>query len=497
MTPVTTETPALELDAVGRMVQLPQRDIRAALDESVFRGWSEMSRRAARVCVLLGVDTVAGLLGLLTALETWEFVSNDGTRPLPRAIPLIAMVCCIQPLALNLAGAYGAGRARRSLERIAAGVALSALFGWVQARLFGQMTPDLPNKTAYLYSAAFITAFIWISRLALDGLIQLGFKAGTLQRRALVVGDAAEIRELTHRTTSGASEIAIVGGLSPFSAIESPTAIHEAVRLAGAQTVLITPSIPFDAFRTMIFECFRCGVGVSLLPRALGSLGAASFELRESRLGVLLDVFPLRLGLPQLALKRMMDVVLTLVALLVLWPLLVLVALAVKLDSPGPVLFRQRRAGVGGRLFEIFKFRTMRVGADDERKHLQHLNEYPDPRLFKIKKDPRVTRLGAFLRRTSLDELPQLFNVLRGEMSLVGPRPCMPDELRHYSLDHMARLHVLPGITGPWQVSGRNEILDFEKVVRLEREYIQSWSLTADLLILVKTVPAVFKRGAY
>jgi lipopolysaccharide/colanic/teichoic acid biosynthesis glycosyltransferase len=145
----------------------------------------------------------------------------------------------------------------------------------------------------------------------------------------------------------------------------------------------------------------------------------------------------------------------------------------------------------------MLKFRTMRVGAEDQKHLYQHLNEYPDPRLFKIKDDPRVTRLGRILRRSSLDELPQLFNVLRGQMSLVGPRPCTPDELKHYGEKHRARLFVMPGMTGPWQVSGRNEILDFEQVVRLEVDYIESWSIVKDLLILLKTGPAIFRRGAY
>ena len=125
------------------------------------------------------------------------------------------------------------------------------------------------------------------------------------------------------------------------------------------------------------------------------------------------------------------------------------------------------------------------------------MNEYPDERLFKIKCDPRVTRVGRFLRRTSLDELPQLWNVLSGEMSLVGPRPCVPEELRNYVARDMTRLFVVPGVTGPWQVSGRNQILDFDQVVRLERDYIESWSIVKDVEILARTIPAVFRSGAY
>src|SRR5690606_25411703 len=178
------------------------------------------------------------------------------------------------------------------------------------------------------------------------------------------------------------------------------------------------------------------------------------------------------------------DIVLSLAALALLWPLMLLIAVAIKLDSPGPVLLKQRRAGLGGRPFEMFKFRTMICDADGLKPQLQHLNESGDPRLFKIRRDPRVTRLGRLLRRTSLDELPQLFNVLRGEMSLVGPRPFFPEDIALYEPHHFERLSVLPGVTGLWQVSGRSSIVDFEEVVRLDLKYIREWSIRMDLWIL-------------
>ena len=489
---------ALETLTLPDGVRLPEDDVRTWHDERALRGWSEMSRRAARIYLLLALDTIAGLAAVVAAIKTWSVVSNNGLRPVPSAVPLIAMVCCIQPLALHVTGAYGGAKARRSLERIAAGVAISALVGWVQAQLFGEGTPDIPNKTAFVYSGALIASYIWLGRQMAHLIIEAGFKRGTLQRRAIVIGDPVEVQVLRMRMAcSSTPDTAIVGSLAPFTARMAPEAIREAVRSTGAQMVLIAPSIPFEAFRSMVFNCFECGVGVTLLPRALGSLGASYFELRESSLGVLLDVFPIQLGLPRLALKRTIDLVLTVAILAVIWPLLLVIAIAVKLDSPGPVFFRQVRAGVGGRPFQILKFRTMQVGADTQKHLLAHLNEYPDARLFKIKVDPRVTRVGRLLRRTSLDELPQLFNVVRGEMSLVGPRPCVPEELQHYSVDHLARLFVIPGITGPWQVSGRNEILDFETIVQLEREYIESWSVMRDFWILLRTIPTVFRRGAY
>jgi lipopolysaccharide/colanic/teichoic acid biosynthesis glycosyltransferase len=184
--------------------------------------------------------------------------------------------------------------------------------------------------------------------------------------------------------------------------------------------------------------------------------------------------------------------------MVLLSPLMAVLAVLVKLDSRGPVVFRQERVGQGGRLFMILKFRTMEEGAEGQRDGLLSHSIYRDPRLFKDPSDPRVTRLGRWLRRTSLDELPQLANVLRGEMSLVGPRPPLPSEVALYEGRHYARFDVKPGMTGPWQVTGRNEVTDFERVVVLESEYIHKWSLGLDLAILLRTVPVVLKmRGAH
>jgi len=196
--------------------------------------------------------------------------------------------------------------------------------------------------------------------------------------------------------------------------------------------------------------------------------------------------------------KRIVDVLLSVVALVLLLPALVLIALSIKLDSKGPVLFRQLRTGHGGRPFWMYKFRTMVDRADCIKPELQHLNGSGDPRLFKIENDPRITRVGRLLRRSSLDELPQLVNVLAGEMSLVGPRPFFPEDMVHYAEQHFVRLSVLPGISGLWQVKGRSTILDFEEVVRLDREYIERWTMWLDLKIMLLTIPAVFRgRGAY
>jgi exopolysaccharide biosynthesis polyprenyl glycosylphosphotransferase len=194
--------------------------------------------------------------------------------------------------------------------------------------------------------------------------------------------------------------------------------------------------------------------------------------------------------------KRAIDFTIALVGLIVLSPLMLLIALAIKLDSPGPVLFKQIRMGKGGRPFILYKFRSMREGAEEEQQKLTDLNEAEGP-IFKIRHDPRCTTVGRFLRRTSLDELPQLYNVLRGEMSLVGPRPPVPKEVECYEEWHKKRLEVSPGMTGLWQVSGRSE-LTFDEMALLDIYYIENWSAALDTEIFLRTIPRIiFGNGAF
>jgi exopolysaccharide biosynthesis polyprenyl glycosylphosphotransferase len=191
------------------------------------------------------------------------------------------------------------------------------------------------------------------------------------------------------------------------------------------------------------------------------------------------------------AIKMMLDTVGSFSLLLALSWMFALIALLIKFTSPGPVLFRQQRSGINGRPFTIYKFRTMVTNAEQLKHELAAMNEMTGP-VFKVTNDPRVTRVGKFLRKYSLDEFPQLFNVLRGEMSLVGPRPLPVDEVRRFNdLAHRRRLSVKPGLTCLWQISGRSNVTDFRDWVRLDLEYIDNWSLWLDLKILWGTLPAV------
>jgi exopolysaccharide biosynthesis polyprenyl glycosylphosphotransferase len=199
--------------------------------------------------------------------------------------------------------------------------------------------------------------------------------------------------------------------------------------------------------------------------------------------------------LVQLLLKRIIDAALSLAVLILLFPLMAIVAILIKLTSPGPVFFVQNRVGMNQRLFKLYKFRSMVADAENRKFALAHLNERDGP-AFKIENDPRTTRIGRFLRKTSIDELPQFFNVLSGEMSLVGPRPPLPDEVKKYEWLFRKRLSVKPGITCIWQISGRNNV-SFDRWMQMDHEYIENWSLWLDLKILLRTIPAVLlSRGA-
>jgi len=197
----------------------------------------------------------------------------------------------------------------------------------------------------------------------------------------------------------------------------------------------------------------------------------------------------------ELAMKRLMDIMGALVGLFITGIASLFVVPVIKLTSPGPALFSQKRIGLNGRIFKIYKFRTMYVDAEERKKELMKQNEVNGGLMFKIKSDPRITKVGKFLRKTSLDELPQFINVLKGDMSLVGTRPPTVDEVSKYENYHRRRISFKPGLTGMWQVSGRSNITDFEQVVSLDTQYIDQWSFWLDIKIIFKTILVVLKRG--
>lgn len=333
----------------------------------------------------------------------------------------------------------------------------------------------------------------------------------------LVVGRGHEaalcVREMRARRELGYRVIGVVeaGAREPGAPVEFEgvpvigdiEGLTEAIRETGANEVIITdPNVNGDLlFDVMMRVGRRRGVEFRIAPSLFNCLPR---KTEIDQIGALPMITLFREPLPGAArlVKRASDVVLAALALVVLAPVWLLVALLIKLDSRGPIFYRQERVGMDGRIFLFVKFRTMRVGADD-RMHREYQRKYiagqPDTNLgdttrpvYKLHTDPRVTRVGRVLRRLSLDELPQLLNVLRGDMSVVGPRPPIPYEVEAYALRHRKRLDMKPGLTGLWQVSGRNR-LSFEEMVRLDLFYIENWSLLLDLKIILRTLPVMLR----
>nr|WP_238420894.1 exopolysaccharide biosynthesis polyprenyl glycosylphosphotransferase [Streptomyces taklimakanensis] len=338
-------------------------------------------------------------------------------------------------------------------------------------------------------------------------------------RRVLVVGEAEGVDGLLARLagrTDGEYLVVgshVVGGGTADPAQPAPVrlpvgaagrsdgegadAVLKRAVEADADLVFVVPgrSLSGERLRRLAWALHDDGRDLAVVP---GLVDVARHRLRPARVAgmTVLHVVPAaRRGLPVLS-KRVTDVVGALVLAVLLAPLLVAVALAVRLSSPGPVVYRQVRVGQGRVPFRMWKFRTMVDAADRMRPALEAVNEH-DGAMFKMRRDPRVTRLGRVLRRYSLDELPQLYNVLAGHMSLVGPRPPLPEEVERYDETELRRLSVKPGITGLWQVSGRSD-LSWEETVALDLSYVDNWSYAKDVDLLARTLRAVVSaRGAY
>jgi exopolysaccharide biosynthesis polyprenyl glycosylphosphotransferase len=320
---------------------------------------------------------------------------------------------------------------------------------------------------------------------------------------AVLIGTEADYRTaVDFETRSAGSDYRLLGYVLPEdSAGDGPIGpledLAEIIDRHGIETVIVGRYLPDHQLATVLDVSLIAGCEL-LYPARAVKLAGVRPKLVWRHGQPFYELGAPVLKAQQLLIKRLVDLVGAGLGLVGLFPVFLAIALAVRLDSPGPIFFSQNRAGLGGRRFRMLKFRTMRAGADGEKGAFAHLNHTGDRRLFKILEDPRVTRLGAWLRRWSLDELPQLWNVLQGDMSLVGPRPFFESDLEDYEAHHFRRLGAKPGITGLWQVSGRSAVVDFEEVVRLDRQYIERWSFGLDLRVLLRTFPAVLRRtGAY
>lgn len=345
---------------------------------------------------------------------------------------------------------------------------------------------------------------LWLTLFLLLVLFRAGARSisrwCTPRERCMVIGDATTCEWIQNKFLRRPSlHAVVVATIAPRVDAEAGSSapwmtgsdLQALVARFEIDRVVITPGgADHVGVVDLVQAATSVGLKVSVLPRVLEIVGT-SVEFDDVEGVPLLSMRPL--GMPGHArfLKRTLDVVVACLALLVLGPLLVLIAIAIKLDSGGPVLFRQRRIGRDGKDFEMVKFRTMVPGADEEKDGLRHLNQAEG--LFKIADDPRITRVGRFLRRTSFDELPQLWNVVRGEMSLVGPRPLIAEEDRKVQGWRRRRLNLTPGMTGHWQILGSARV-PLEEMVRIDYLYVTNWSLWLDVKILLRTVPYVLAR---
>ncbi|MGQ9626423.1 MAG: undecaprenyl-phosphate glucose phosphotransferase [Anaerolineae bacterium] len=456
------------------------------------------------------------LINLALALAYWvrydlqwfRAVDEANYVPYRRYIPLNLLLTGVLLITYKLEGVYNQPRSRSWLGELysilngtTTGIILIIAFTFLYK-------PYFYSRLIFLYALTFIVVLLGISRLVKSIIRERLRRRGVGVDRVLIVG-AGEVGRTVMRNIvaqpklgyqvvgfvddnpeKGESEIGRFKGLGGLDNL--PKIIQE----RDVDEVIITlPWMYHRKILSIMAQCEKHKVRACIVPDL--------FQMSLSRVNVedlggvpMISVRDISISGWSLAFKRALDVSLALAGLILLSPLLGLVALAIKLDSPGPVLFRQTRVGKGGRHFTLYKFRSMYEGAEEEQEQFRDLNEATGP-LFKIRDDPRATRLGKILRRTSLDELPQLYNVLRGEMSLVGPRPPLPSEVEQYQEWHKKRLEVSPGITGMWQVSGRSE-LTFDEMVLLDIYYIENWSPVLDIMILLRTIPKViFGDGAY
>jgi exopolysaccharide production protein ExoY len=467
-------------------------DVRARRDIQGRRVRIVALRRCVRVVSLVALDiaSVAVSVAITAGLTGQEAIFG-------RLELLIVLTVAGQLMTRTYGGAFN----RKYFEGIVTGLAVSiAATLWLDSIYL----PGELGGWTYLTFSVVIALVMGLVRHLADHASGLVYRSGVALERLVVVGsweDEWRVREHHHRT--GMRGLDVVGHLSPRSE-SPPSALGTLDRLTATlqrhdiDRVVISASLGAESIRDVVHECFLRGVAVSIVPATLHDLGYRVTG-REVFGWSMLELDVPRLHMLQLILKRGVDLVFAAVGLLLLAPLLLALAIAVKLDSPGPIFFRQRRLGVDGRPFTIFKFRSMRADAEQFLRANPRLYRRYVELGFKLPpdEDPRISKLGAFLRASSLDELPQLFNILIGDMSLVGPRPIVPDEIKEYGSDAPTFLGVKPGLTGYWQVSGRSGV-GYPERAELDINYIMGWSFALDLKILARTVPAVlWRRGAH
>ena len=413
---------------------------------------------------------------------------------------------------LACSGVYHLSRLQ-TMESVTAVYLRAACIGLVLLTISSHFLPFVYVGRTLIVVASVSSFFLLIAKeYVLRGLLQLMQSRGYYVHKTLIVGTDPKLIDELYKESKGNYLVGMdiigvvtteIDGREPSKSVDTSLPILGSIKnlvailekYNPASVIFFAGELSAEVLKEALWICEERGLEVWI---KLDILERVIYQASLYSLGDL-SFITLRGG-PQnefgLVIKYSLDRIVSGILLLFFSPLLLVVAILIKLTSPGPVLFKQERAGWHGKTFEVLKFRSMVVDAEEKKSVLKEQNEMYGP-AFKIKDDPRVTRLGKFLRKTSIDELPQLWNVFKGEMSLVGPRPMdVKEVLRTYGW-HRRRLIMKPGITCIWQVAGRNEIKEFDDWVRMDLEYIDNWSLWLDFVLLLKTIPVVlFGRGA-
>ncbi len=484
-------------------LRLPGRDVRRKRPPALsFLLRAETARQLARIVILLALDFVGLYAAILTGLlvkaavqDKFNFDIAFGETRRTFAFGYLVMVLLFARSSL-----YASRAERPGLSRIVASLFQTTLVTLIFAVVNGN---HFSSYFIFYGTLFFATVYIGSLRRIYEMISGLLLRAAGYTRRALLVGSGPQVEAVAHALRDSGQRVDLVGhlslspraddGLASLGPVERLPAVLDAQHVD--EVIIADPAFPQERAIELVDECHRRGVRVRVAPSTMEILTHRA-ELVPGQSMPLFELTPpVFEGFDYVA-KRGFDLVVATLLLVFLSPLLAAIALAVRVSSHGPVLYRSRRPGIGGAPFNCFKFRTMHTDAEQRQADLESLNEATGA-LFKIRHDPRLTRTGRLLRRFSLDELPQLINVLRGEMSLVGPRPLPERDFERLEEWHKKRYLVLPGITGLWQVLGRSE-LDFDDLVRLDFLYLERWSVFLDLTILLKTVPAVLsRRGAF
>jgi exopolysaccharide biosynthesis polyprenyl glycosylphosphotransferase len=441
-------------------------------------------------------------------LQWLRSVDPANNVPFSAYLPMVSLLALILLLALRREGAYDLRRARPYFDEIygilnatTTAILLLVVFVFFYRRMFY-------SRLIFIYGGILILILLTTARLVRRMILARLRQSGQGIDRVLIVG-AGEVGRAVMRNIIAQPELGyqVVGFLDddpakshadigPIKALGPTESVLQVIREQRIDQVILT--LPWQYHRKtmrLVLETEEAGVRARVVPDLFQlSLGGIDVEAIN---GIpLIGIKPTALTGFNLVIKRAFDLLFAAPFVILTSPIWAAVAIAIKLDSPGPVLFRQERAGKNGRPFHVYKFRSMYVGAEAEQAALLAQNEASGP-IFKMRDDPRRTRVGRFIRRTSIDELPQFINVLRGEMSVVGPRPPILSEVAQYQEWQRKRLEIQPGVTGLWQVSGRSD-LTFDEMVMLDIYYGENWSLAGDIRIVLRTVPQVlFGDGAY